>query len=99
MGLIVCEQVFGAGMKPAPNGDGSGQQVIAGRRQREGTAAAVFRIGRNRDKSALLQRLEDCGNRRAIPAETFGDRSDPPRGGPSKKHEELKLSVGQVERS
>lgn len=86
-------------MNPVPDGDCSSQQVFSGWWQRERTTAAVFQVDHNRDKSVLCQRLEDCRNRRALSAETFGDRTNPPCGCPPEQDEELKLSAGQLEQS
>ena len=99
VGLVGHEMMLHAGMKPTPMGDGSGQQVSAGSRQGEPKAAAVIGIDSHRDKPALLQRIEDCGNRRAISPEPFRDRRNPLRGCLPEQGEKHKLPIGQVERS
>ncbi len=96
-GSCTVDQPFDIGVRILPDGIGLDQQLPAGRRQSEPTAAAVFLVDSDRQQTASLERLEIGGERGPVHRKQRSDAAERRRLWPVERHQQRKLTVGQPE--
>ena len=97
---IACaaDQTLGLAMRVFPDRIRSGQQRATGRRQSKTPITAVFLIDRNLQEPAPFERLEIGCKRRSVHGEKGRDAAERRRFGPVERHQQGKLTVGEIER-
>ena len=97
---VACaaDQPFNLGMSVFPDRIRPDQQRATGRRQSKTPATAVFLVDRNFQKPAPFEWLEIGRESRAVHREKGRDVAKRRRLRPVERHQQRKLSIGEIER-
>jgi len=97
---IACaaDQLFDLRMRIFPDRISLGQQRPSGRGQGETPATAIFLVDRNFQKSATFERFEIGCECRSVHREIKRDAAMRRRLRPVKRHQQRKLTIGEIER-
>lgn len=82
-----------------PNGEGAGEQSLAPGGENEGAVAVIVGIFCHADQAAPLKRLESGGERGAVHGQQIRNRPHGWRLRAVQRHEQRKLTVGEVQRA
>ena len=96
---IACtvDEAFNLAMRVFPDRISLGQQRAAGWRQSKTPATAVCLINRNLQKSSPFERFEIGCKRRPVHGEKGRDAAEGRRFGSIERHQQRKLTVGEIE--
>ena len=92
------DQALNLAMRVLPDRISLGQQRAAGWRQSKTPATAVCLINRNLQKPSPFERFEIGCNRRPVHSEKGRDTAKGRRFGSIERHQQRKLTVGEIER-
>lgn len=97
---VACaaDQPFDLAMRVFPDRIRPGQQRATGRRQSKTPTTAVFLIDRNLQEPPPFERLEIGRERRPVHGKKGRDAAERRRFGPVERHQQGKLTVGEIER-
>lgn len=97
---IACavDQALNLAMRVLPDRISLGQQRAAGGRQSKTPATAVCLINRNLQKPSPFERFEIGCKRRPVHSEKGRDTAKGRRFGSIERHQQRKLTVGEIER-
>lgn len=93
-----ADQPFYLDVRIFPDRIRLGQQRATGRRQSKTPVSAVMLIDRNLQEPASFERLEVGCKRRSVHGEKRRNAAERWRLGPVKRHQQRKLTIGEIER-